>query len=146
MLVVKMNEVLQRVDVAQGDRTRRIEPFPVIERVAVVTQDRRPPKQLASPTKGRRHIVRQYGFRRQADLVHVRRCQEAEANVVQAQLPQRFLGPIARIGERPLGQPQPANQFAEPGVFKQARQIAPEFVENRQRRVVGKLLERISLG
>jgi hypothetical protein len=47
MLVVEVDEVLEGVDVAQGDRPLGIEPRPVVERVAVVAQDRRTVEQAA---------------------------------------------------------------------------------------------------
>ena len=47
VLVVEMNEILQRVDVAERDGAVRIEPLPVVQRVAVVAEDRRPAQQRA---------------------------------------------------------------------------------------------------
>jgi elongation factor P--beta-lysine ligase len=47
MFVVQVNEVLQRIDVAQSDRPGRIDPIPVVERVSVVAENRWPFEQRA---------------------------------------------------------------------------------------------------
>jgi hypothetical protein len=41
-VLAEMNEGLNRVDDVQRDRSRGIKPFPVVEGVAVITEDRRP--------------------------------------------------------------------------------------------------------
>ena len=54
VLVVQVDEVLQRVDVAEGDRGARIEALPVVERVTVVAEDGRTLEQRTGLRIGRR--------------------------------------------------------------------------------------------
>ena len=73
VLVVQVDEVLDRVDVAEGDRPGRVEPLPVVEGVAVVAEDRRPVEQAAGVAQRHGDVARQHRGRRLADLVDVGR-------------------------------------------------------------------------
>ena len=98
MLVVEVDEVLDRVDIAQRDRPGRIEPLPVVEGVAVVTEDRRPPQTRANVAERHGEVARQDRGRLLPDLVDVGRRQEAEPHVVQPQLRQRDGSPAGNGG------------------------------------------------
>src|ERR1044071_4114760 len=88
VLVVEMNKVLQRVDIAKGDRSIRIEALPVVERVSVVTQNRWPAEQRADLDEGRGEIRRQLSHWRLRDLIDIGRCEKADADVIEVQLRQ----------------------------------------------------------
>src|SRR5688572_30035207 len=94
-----MNEVLQCVDVSERDRFVDIEAFPVVQRVAVIAEDWRTPEQGGSLAEGQRDICGQDRRFRLRNLVYVRRCEKADANVIQAQewkrvLLERAIGPL----------------------------------------------------
>ena len=59
VLVVQVDEVLDRVDVAERDRPGGIEPLPVVKGVAVVAEDRRAVEQLGSVAERHRDVLRQ---------------------------------------------------------------------------------------
>jgi hypothetical protein len=71
VLVVQVNEVLHGVDVAERNWPSWIEPLPVVQRVPVVTQNRRPPEQLARLAERNCEISREQIHRRLRNLVDV---------------------------------------------------------------------------
>ena len=66
MLVVEVDEVLDRVDVAQRDRPGRIEPLPVEEGVAVIAEDRWPIEPGTNVAQRASDVVRQQASRARA--------------------------------------------------------------------------------
>src|SRR5262245_21164245 len=86
-----MKEVLQRVEVAESDRPVRIEALPVVQRVAVVTEDWRPSQQRARVAQRQGEIPGQYADAGLRDLIHVGRRKKPDAHVVQPKLGKRLL-------------------------------------------------------
>ncbi len=82
MLVVKMDKVLDRVDVPQRDRPRRIEPFPVKESVAVIAEDRWTIESRTDLTKRQGDIAGQEHGRLLPNLVHISGCEKSDSNVI----------------------------------------------------------------
>ena len=140
MLVVQMHEVLNRIDIPQGNGFRPVEPLPVVQGVTVVAEDRRTREPPADVAQRHRKIPRQQAHRRLADLVDVRRREKAQPHIAQAQ-PRDRGGGIVRF--RPGGNLEFPRALAKSGVLQQTRQVAANLVQNGQRTLVRKRLERV---
>ena len=140
VFVVEVHEVLQRVDVAECNRPGRVETLPVVKRVAVVAQDRRPAQQRAGFAEGHRDTARQHFHFRLRHLVHVRGGEKADADVVQ---PKFRNGLLQRLVSRPFRDSKPFHVAAKRAVLEETRQIAADLVEHGQFRVGRKGSNRI---
>ncbi len=96
VLVIEVDEILDRVDVPQRDRPRGVEPLPVVKGIAVVAQDRRPREASAHVRQRHGQALRQHAGQRLADLVDIGRRQKPQPHVAEPQLRQHG-GGIGRL-------------------------------------------------
>ena len=90
MLVVHVDEVLDGVDVAEPDRAILAKALPIIQRIAVVAQDRRTLEPPRSVDERLGDVARKRLRRLLTDLVDIGGGQKADPHVVEAKLRQGF--------------------------------------------------------
>jgi hypothetical protein len=127
VLVVQRHEVLNGVDVAERDWPAWVEPLPVVQRVPVVTQNRRPAEQLARLAERNCEISREQIHRRLRNLVDVGGSEKADAHVIKTQRTQRFPAHVCFRLFRNWQLPQVA---AKLGVLETLWQVGAHFVES----------------
>ena len=127
MLVIKVDEILEGVDVTERDGSFRVEPLPVVERVAVVAQNRRPAQQRACLAEWHRDTARQHFCFRLRHLVDVRGGEKAQAKVVEAKFRDTLL---RRLVSGPFRDAQAFDVAAKQPVLQKARQVAANLVEH----------------
>ena len=125
MLVVHVDEVLDGVDVAEPDRGTLAKALPIIQRIAVVAQDRRTLEPPRSVDERLGDVAWERLRRLLTDLVDIGGGQKADPHVVEAKLRQGLLGD----GAFPLGNVQGARIGAKRLLMKQAGKIAPDLIE-----------------
>ena len=86
MLVVHVDKVLERVDVAELDRPVLAKPLPIIQCVAIVAEDRRTIEQRRRLRQRHRHIPRHDLGGLLSDLIHIRGSEKAHSHVIEAKL------------------------------------------------------------
>ena len=125
MLVVHVDEVLDGVDVAEPDRGILAKTLPIIQRIAVVTQDRRTLEPPRSVDERLGDVARERLRRLRTDLVDIGGGQKADTHIIEAKARQGFV----RDGAFPLGNVQGARIGPKRLLMKQAGKIAPDLIE-----------------
>lgn len=140
VLVIKVHEVLDRVDIPQGDRPRWIEPLPVEEGIAIVTEDGRPPQSIANVAERNGQVARQHGGGILPHLVHIPRGQETKTHVIESQ---QLDGDSCG---RQRGDFQGPRTRPETFIVQQAWKVPTDRVERCEGRARGELGRRVGLG